>query len=305
MDAPENCPVGGVDLSESQVRRPSRGFEGSAEDVVASWVSDARGSSAASAGAEVICLTCGYEGPLSEAPGGDRALCPACGTPWQDAGGVLRGITCDNCGRVIPLTEEHRGRTILCPGCHSFLGCLLAHDRHRGRRCPASQPAGGSDLLQVLTLISTTAVGLAAMLSLSAERNAGLVDPGTSVFVLPICWGITLLRILESRPRRGRRFAPPGYAACLAVSVGSLINLSASWDAIITYTGSRSLFLSMMLRAASPVPLAATVAAVWVLLYLNGGRKLAAGWIDLAGRVFGAYWLVFGLALPFVRYFLA
>ena len=171
-------------------------------------------------------------------------------------GGILRKVTCPDCGQVILLTEQHRGKTVICPGCHSLLGCLVGPDRRRAGRASAGKSGGRTTIFELMTFISAVALGLAAMLALWEESDAGLVVQGTSVLALPICWALTVLRMLAPRMRRGRRFSPPGVAACLAVSVGSLLNLFTSWDTIILYVGPRSLLLVAMLRAVTPLPLA-------------------------------------------------
>ena len=206
---------------------------------------------------------------------------------------------------MILLTEQHRGKTVICPGCHSLLGCLVGPDRRRAGRASAGKPGGSTTIFELMTFISAIALGLAAMLALWEESDAGLVVQGTSVLALPICWALTVLRMLAPRMRRGRRFSPPGVAACLAVSVGSLLNLFTSWDTILLYVGPRSLLLVAMLRAVTPLPLAVAVAAAWVLLLFDDRWKPEPSWIDRAGRCLGVYWLLFGLAVPFARYFLA
>jgi hypothetical protein len=104
--------------------------------------------------------------------------------------------------------------------------------------------------------------------------------------------------------RRGRRFSPPGVAACLAVTIGALINLLTSWHEIVTYVGPRSLSLVAMLNAVTPIPPAAAVAAVWVLLLFDDRWRFERSWIDRVGRCLGLYWLLAGMAVPFARYFL-
>ena len=299
------CPACGGDWADSDVRCPACGFEDAAEDVVASWVSDPVVETAGPTGDEAVCLACGYEGPLIQAPSGDRALCPACGTPWQDAGGILRKVTCPDCGQVILLTEQHRGKTVICPGCHSLMGCLVGPDRQRAGQASDRKSGGrATSIFELMTLISAIALGLAAMLGLWAESDAGLVVQGTSVLLLPICWALTVLRMLAPACVAGGE-SPPGVAACLAISVGSLLNLLTSWDTMITYVGPRSLFLVAMLRAVAPLPLAAAVSAVWVLLLFDDRWRLEPSWIDRAGRCFGVYWMLAGLALPLLRYFFA
>src|SRR4051812_10865230 len=97
------CPSCGGDWTESDVRCPTCGFQGPAEEVVAAWVGEEKDVAIASSGKEAVCLACGYEGTLIPAPDAERELCPACGTPWQDRGGILRKAACPDCRQVILL----------------------------------------------------------------------------------------------------------------------------------------------------------------------------------------------------------
>jgi uncharacterized paraquat-inducible protein A len=90
-------------------------------------------------------------------PDGDRGLCPACGDPWQDRGGIVRKAACPDCGQVILLTDEHRGKTVVCPRCRSLLGCLV---ERRERRW-----AGRATLLDIMALVA--AFGLGCMVALA------------------------------------------------------------------------------------------------------------------------------------------
>jgi hypothetical protein len=296
------CPSCGGDWAEAEVRCPSCGFEAAAEDVVASWLAAEPGESVRGSGEEAICLACGYEGPLVEGLDEGRVLCPACGTPWQKPG-VVREAACPDCGKVILLTEEDRGRTIVCPGCHAFLGCLLEPDRRgRGRR-PRWSAGGSKAIFEIMTLVSATALGISVVLDLTADGGSGQIMRGSAVMALSGCGAITVLRMLAPRMRRGRRFSPPGVAACLAVTVGALINLLASWDQVLTYVGPRSLLLVAALNAITPIAPAAAVAAVWMLLLFDDRWRFEPSWIDRLGRCLGLYWLLAGLIAPFARYF--
>jgi hypothetical protein len=286
------------------VRCPSCGFEEAAEDVVASWVAAAPGETRPASAKEAICLACGYEGPLTEGLDEGRVLCPACGTPWQDRGGIVRKASCPDCGQTILLTEQHRARTMVCPGCHALLGCLIGPDR-RGHRRLGFGAGGGTTIFELMTLVSAAALGLTVLLDLSVDSDSRLLIPGGGVVALSTCGAITVLRMLAPGVRRGRRFSPPGIAACLAVSVGSLINLLASWDAILTYVGPRSLLLIAMLHAMAPTPLAAAVAGVWMLLLLEKRWRYEPSWIDRLGRLLGLFWLLAGLIAPIVMYVFA
>jgi hypothetical protein len=300
-----SCPACGGDRADSDVRCPACGFEVPAEDVVASWVAGATAETQPPSGQEAVCLSCGYEGSLILAPDGDRALCPACGTPWQDRGGILRKVGCPDCRQVILLTEEHRGKTIICPGCHSLMGCLVGRDRHGVGRRMGPDSGGRTTIFELMTFTAALALGIAVILGLCEENDPKLVVQGTSVMALPVCWALSVSRMMGPRLRRGRKFSSPGVAACLAVSIGSLPNLCSAWDLIVSYVGPRSLLLVTMLRAVTPLPLAAAVAGTWVVLVFDRRWRPEPSWIDWAGRCLGVYWLLAGLTLPFARYFFA
>ena len=159
---------------------------------------------------------------MVSSPDGDRVLCPACGDPWQDRGGIIRKSICPDCGQVILLTEQHRSKTIICPKCRSLLGCLIDH---RGRKW-----GGRSTILDFMALAAAFALGYASALALWAQHVPRPLLNGVSVVVLPITWTLVALRFIGSRPSRRRRFDPPGLSACVAVSAASLLNSWYAWD---------------------------------------------------------------------------
>jgi hypothetical protein len=159
-------------------------------------------------------------------------------------------------------------------------------------------------IFEIMTYVSAAALGISVVLDLTADGGPGQILHGSAVMALSGCGAITVVRMLVPRMRRGRRFSPPGLAACLAVTFGALLNLFTSWDLILTYVGPRSLVLVAMFSAVTPIAPAAAVAAVWMLLLLDGRWRFEPSWIDRLGRGLGLYWLLAGLAVPFARYFL-
>jgi hypothetical protein len=243
-----------------------------------------------------VCVACGYEGPMVPCPDGDRGLCPACGDPWQDRGGVIMRFTCRDCGQMILLTEQDRGRTILCPGCRSLLGCLI--DR-RGRR-----RGGRSTILDIMVLAAAFAPGYMSALALWEQHVPWLLLNGASAVALPITWTLVVLRLIGPRPSRRRRFGPPGSAACLAVLVASLLNAWSAWEvAFKSPSVQPDPFSAVALRIVEPLPLAAAVAATWSLLLFERRWRPEPSWIDRLGRCLGTYWLAAGLFLPILRVF--
>jgi hypothetical protein len=289
-----SCPACGREWDDAEVSCPACGFiapaSPPAEDLIASWVATSAPPEASSAARDTVCIACGYAGPMVPSPDGDRGLCPACGDPWQDRGGIIRKAACPDCGQVILLTDEHRGKTVVCPRCRSLLGCLV---ERRGRRWE-----GRSTLLDIMALVA--AFGLGYMVAL-ALWPWSLVNGGSAV-ALPITWTLVALRVVGPRPSRRRRFDPPGLAACLAVSAASLLN---GWSALdVTFKNASvpsDLFSAMALRVVEPLPLAAAVAATWSLLLLNRRWRPERSWIDRLGRFLGFYWLAAGLVVPILR----
>ena len=294
------CPACGSGWDDSDVSCPACGFVNpplaAAEELVASWVVTSSPHESPSQARDTVCVTCGYEGPMVPSPDGDRVICPACGDPWQDRGGIITKSTCPDCGQVILLTEQHRSKTIICPKCRSLLGCLI--DRRRRKW------GGRSTILDFMALAAAFALGYASALALWEQHVAWPLLNGVSVVALPITWTLVALRFIGSRPSRRRRFDPPGVAACLAVSAASLLNSRYAWDfASIRTTVAQDVFSFVALRIVEPLPLAAAVGGTWALLILDRRWRPEPSWIDRLGRCLGIYWLAAGLVVPILRLF--
>jgi len=294
------CPGCGAVWDDADVSCPACGFVNpplaSAEELVASWVVTPAAPESPSQARDTVCVACGYEGPMVPALDGDRGLCPACGDPWQDRGGIVRKTACPDCGQPILLTDQHRGKTIICPKCRSLLGCLL--DR-RGRTW-----GGRSTIFDIMALAAAFALGYMSALALWAETVRWPFLNGVSVVALPITWTLVGLRFIGSRPSRGRRFDPPGLSACLAVAAASLLNSWSAWDLdFIRRPVPQDVFLLVALRVVEPLPIAAAVLGTWSLLIFNRRWRPEPSWIDRLGRCLGIYWLAAGLLVPILRLF--
>jgi hypothetical protein len=294
------CPACGAGWDDADISCPGCGFVNPAspasEEMIASWVVAPAPSESPSTARDTVCAACGYEGPMVPSPDGDRALCPACGDPWQDRAGIIRRFACPECGQLILLTEQHRGKTIVCPRCHSLLGCLI---ERRGRKW-----AGRSTLLDLMALAAAFALGYTASLELWRRQVAWPLLNGVSVVALPITLTLVALRLIGPRASRRRRFDPPGLAASVAVSAASLLNIWCAWDVAFLRTPvPPDLFSAMALRVVEPVPLAAAVAGIWSLLICDRRWRPEPTWIDRLGRCLGIYWLAAGLAVPVLRLF--
>lgn len=261
----------------------------SAEELIAGWVVAPTSLEPPPTDRDMVCVACGYEGPMIASPDGDRVLCPACGDPWQDRGGLIRKSACPDCGRVLLLSEQHRGKTVICPKCHSLLGCLI-HPRRQPWR-------GHSTILDIMALAAASALGYMWAVALWAQHAPRPVLNGISVVVLPITWTLVALRFLGQRPSRRRRFVPPGLAACLAVSAASAFNACCAWNADATIPAiPQDSFVVAALRVVEPQPIAAAVVAVWALLILDRRWRPERSWIDRLGRCLGISWIAAGLA---------
>jgi hypothetical protein len=294
------CPCCGAGWDDSDVSCPACGFVNpplaAADELIASWVVNSPPPESPSHAQDTVCVACGYEGPMVASPDGDRGLCPACGNPWQDQGGIIRKSACPDCGQLILLTEQHRGKTIICPKCRSLLGCLI--DR-RGRKW-----GGRSTTLDITVLAGAFAVGYMSALALWEQHVTHPILNCVSVVALPITWTLVVLRFIGSRPSRRRRFDPPGLAACLAVSAASLLNSCYAWDiAFIGPSVPQDVFSLVALRVLEPLPLATAVGGTWSLLIFNRRWRPEPSWIDRVGRCLGMYWLVAGLVVPVLRLF--
>lgn len=133
---------------------------------------------------------------------------------------------------------------------------------------------------------------------------------GSWAIALPVTWGLAALRLTRSHLPRRRRFRPPGTAACLAVVVASscmLVFWAHNIVRLLQFSSSRAdwfapTFWRMAFdRILDPMPLAASVAATWVLMIVGGRWCPEPSWSDRMGRVTATFWLAAGLAIPILN----
>ena len=294
------CPTCGAACDDSDASCPACGSVNPAgtttEELIASWVVTSASPESQPEARDTVCVACGYEGTMVPSPDRDRDLCPACGNPWQDRGGIIKKTACPDCGQLLLLTEQDRGKTILCPGCHSVLGCLIEPGgRRRGK---------GPTIFDMMALAAAFALGYTVSLTLWYQQVAWPLLNGTSVVALPVTWTLVALRVIGPRMSRRRRFDPPGVAACLAVAAASLLNSWSAWDvAFVTPAVPYDSVSAAALRVVDPLPLAAAVAGTWSLLILGRRWRPERSWIDRLGRCLAVYWLGAGLVVPLLRVF--
>jgi hypothetical protein len=111
------------------------------DEQVLSWLSQPSGSAPLSAGGDLTCRSCGYEGLMQYDSVQGDTMCPACMAVYTTRPtGDRRVIDCPGCGQAVPYGERDRGKTILCPACKYFLGCLIPAEKHRYRTGSARKP---------------------------------------------------------------------------------------------------------------------------------------------------------------------
>ncbi|MGC8640276.1 MAG: hypothetical protein ACP5XB_10420 [Isosphaeraceae bacterium] len=297
MPVQVTCPSCAAELAEAEAACPACGCRDPAaaiDDLIASWMAEPPVADNPAPAAQVgACLSCGYEGPMVACPEGDRILCPACSSPWNDRGGIVREFPCPECGQTLLLTDEQFDKMIICNNCHSLLGCLLRSKR----TVPAVRPA----FFYFIVLALAFGLGYSVAQEIWNEHIPWVSLRGVSFVVLSITWALLALGTLTPPRTRRRRFTPPGQAACVAVSAASLLSLLYGWDQpYLSFTRSRNIVATAALRAVHPLPLAAAVLAVWLLLVLERRWKPEPSWIDRLGRLVALYWLGVGLVVSIV-----
>ncbi len=184
-----------------------------------------------------------------------------------------------------------------------------------------TKPERRFTLADAMVLVAATAAGLAlsrAWSRILAQRTDVLgLDPGLLPGLAPLTrqvvlgwpvvamWTLALvaLRLRKPRPIGRRLFSPPGVATCVVASV--MMGLEVAYEALL-YVASMLIknpaaFGSgdgwswvaywSLLKASSPT-IGLAVAASWVAMALARRWRPERGWIDRAGLVVGALWII-------------
>jgi hypothetical protein len=161
-------------------------------------------------------------------------------------------------------------------------------------------------LLDAMTLISATAVGLAGgRARLSLEKFHGvwwLYDLHYASVWMAIAWSLALLflRLRRPRPRWRRLGVQPGWVAEAAVAGAILFVLAeivennlyvVLWLKRGSHLGLTDLFKFAGRHAGIGVPYA--VAGAWSALAFGGRWRPERSWLDRLGRLVGLYWLLY------------
>ena len=124
--------------------------------------------------------------------------------------------------------------------------------------------------------------------------------------IAAIVASLTLLvvRILPPRPRRVRLMRQPGWVACLAASLASVLAVIFEWSGQMIHDSRQEGFISFSVDGMLPnsrdtswfttVALVGGIAVLisWFFLALGGRWRGEASWIDRAGRLCGVVWLL-------------
>jgi hypothetical protein len=113
-------------------------------------------------------------------------------------------------------------------------------------------------------------------------------------FLIPLTVALLALRLGRPRPSRRRLLAQPGFAACaIATVVMILISLEEYRTyclvnrKLMSFTLSNLVVLSYRRMSISYAP-----AGLWFLMAACGRWHAEPSWIDRAGRIIGAFWIV-------------
>ncbi len=154
-----------------------------------------------------------------------------------------------------------------------------------------------------MVLIAATAVGIALTKAIMPDFTALSLSAGGALSrflqieyvlncVVPtlFAWTIALLllRLRQPRPRRGRVFLQPGAAACAAAIIASTV--SAGLTMVIWAMGSRIIHFYNVVSATHVAGYA--ILGAWLVLILSEKWRPDHRWIDRAGTVIGAIWIV-------------
>ena len=135
-----------------------------------------------------------------------------------------------------------------------------------------------------------------------AKYPSWLVVRGSWAVMLPLTWMLAALRTTAPRPR----FQTPGSSACVTVVIVSFCMLLFYSHNVIGYLraaptriwSDSRYWSNIALYVLTPMPLAASVAAAWSIMALDGRWRPEPTWLDRSGRAVGIYWILAGVAIP-------
>jgi hypothetical protein len=119
-----------------------------------------------------------------------------------------------------------------------------------------------------------------------------LLGPAT-LFAAMLSLGLIFVRLRRPRPRMVRVMRQPGMVAAVAVAATLAVSALA-WSSYDLFTGggwSRGASVARYCRIHGD-KFGGAVAAAWVGLAIAGRWRPERSWVDRAGRVLGAFWIV-------------
>jgi hypothetical protein len=118
---------------------------------------------------------------------------------------------------------------------------------------------------------------------------------------------ITALTLTHHRRALGRVTRQPGASACIAASIAILLEMLQScletfrsivvlgWKLEDLRPHIHFVWSISLIPTVTPTRLGLAVAVVWGILLLCGRRSRESNWLELLGRVVGAFWIARGL----------
>lgn len=184
---------------------------------------------------------------------------------------------------------------------------------------PRPQPARRFTLFDMMVLVAATAVGISlgdgyfrfqeglSYLDSSEHARRGLALRAVFYSGIPTLATLTLallpMRFVGPRQRFRRVLRSPGMTAGLVAALASAVALTRAaldWLSTNTIYGQHGPFGAWELVATRGIGLKDVVGLgvvfAWALLWVGGGWRPIADWVDRAGRCLGAVWIAAGVA---------
>jgi hypothetical protein len=124
------------------------------------------------------------------------------------------------------------------------------------------------------------------------------IATGARLIALPLTLCLTAL-VLGERQSRKRHVGSVGGLTCLAASLTTVLAQVCMAHAYAAAWGMpRNLWRAAIAHLANPMPIASSVASVWLVLWLTRRWRRGRGWLDYAGRIIGVFWILSAVAFP-------